>query len=257
MFKQNLTFGIYGAPFESFFGISLPYIHFINKFKYFNEGNLELINPFGNFERYLEQVDILIVPGGNDVNPHRYLKNDEKIDINVGKPNVFYEDLDLKFLSKWLKLGKPTLGICRGMQTINVLLGGTLYQHIEGHKQTEERNITRYETKVLNIDNRIEYIKINSFHHQSIKDLAEELEIIAWGRTYVGCPSLDDKNKLETEWEVKTGKNSYKTEKYPVIIEGFKHKTLPIIGVQWHPEEFNCKFTLSYINKFIEDYANS
>lgn len=257
MSKQNITFGIYGAPSETFFGITLPYISFINQLDKFENSYLEIVNPFGNIDKYLEEIDVLIIPGGNDVNPQRYLKADERVDFNVGKPNVFYEDLDLRFLTKWVNLGKPTLGICRGMQTLNVIFGGTLYQHIVGHRQSDDRNVTKYETKVVKPNGEIDYIKVNSFHHQAVKDLGKDLEIIAWGRTYIGCPSLKDENKLETSWRVKIEKNKYNFENYPVIIEGFKHKTLPIIGVQWHPEEFNCEFTMSYINKFINEYVNS
>lgn len=257
MSKKNLVFGVYGAPSEISFGVSLPYISFISKLNDFDNGYLEIVNPFGNIEKYLEEVDVLIVPGGNDVDPQRYLKENKRININVGKPNVFYEELDLKFLEKWVKLGKPTLGICRGMQTLNVIFGGTLYQHIVGHRQSDERNVTKYETKVVNPNGEINYIKVNSFHHQAVKDLGEDLEIIAWGRTYIGCPSLKDKDKLTTNWRVKLEKNKYIEEEYPVIIEGFKHKSLPIIGVQWHPEEFDCEFTMSYVNKFINDYVNS
>lgn len=253
--NQKITFGIYGAPTDTMFGVTLPYIEFMTKFYGYINSFIEIINPFSNHERQLRDVDVLIVPGGHDIDPHRYLREGERVDLYTGKPNIFYEDLDLNFLKRWLHLNKPTIGICRGMQTLNVILGGTLYQHITGHRQSDERNITKYETKVIGFDGETKYIKINSLHHQAVRELANGLKPIAWGRTYVGCPTLSDPEKLYENWKVKVDKNKYDIVSYPVIIEGFVHEELPIIGVQWHPEEFDCEFTLSYINHFIQEYV--
>ena len=105
------------------------------------------------------------------------------------------------------------LCICRGIQILNVACGGSLLQHIKNHQQDEERYIATHEVEI-NTDtilNKIfgkEKIKTNTFHHQAIKQLGDDLKIAA--------------------------KNS------DGIIEAVEHISYPdLLGVQWHPESFS------------------
>jgi len=82
-----------------------------------------------------------------------------------------------------LKQGKPIFGICRGMQLMNVILGGTLNQNILNHWQNGpfysqyHEMVTKKHSFLQDIYSEIALI--NSFHHQSIKELGRGLEIIA------------------------------------------------------------------------------
>ncbi|MGW6397582.1 gamma-glutamyl-gamma-aminobutyrate hydrolase family protein [Streptomyces sp. NPDC055134] len=76
------------------------------------------------------RLDGLVVAGGPDVEPGRYGAERED---RTGPPAVERDAWELALIRAALASGKPLLGICRGMQLLNVALGGTLTQHIEGH----------------------------------------------------------------------------------------------------------------------------
>ena len=80
-----------------------------------------------------ENADVLLLPGGGDMHPRFY-----------GQALNGSEDLDeardareLTLIDNFLCAGKPVIGICRGLQVLNVYFGGTLRQHIEGHSQID------------------------------------------------------------------------------------------------------------------------
>lgn len=154
-------------------------------------------NP--NPEEILNLCDGFLITGGSDIEPAYY---NEK---NVGLSKKVYPDLDV--LDKLIvehaaKTKKPLLGICRGHQAINIFLGGSLHQHIDHHEElSKDHLVNTKKNKFLNFK---ETINVNSYHHQAVKDLAPGLELVA---------SHSDGT-----------------------VEAYVHKTLPIIGVQWHPE---------------------
>ena len=84
-------------------------------------------------------------------------------------------------LYKYVKpTGKPILGICRGIQLLNVAEGGTLYQHIDGHRQDKPGTVTEQpvcvkQGSMLHTLIGAQNITVNSFHHQNVKDLAPTL----------------------------------------------------------------------------------
>ena len=137
---------------------------------------------------------------------------------------------------------KPIVGICRGFQTLNAYFGGTLFQDIKGHNQTKGYG-ARSETKDdLWTEDKI--YKINTIHHQSVKKLGDDLVAIGFSPVIAGCPSL-----LEDQFlTIKT----YGVKSYISFTEAFKHKSLPIVAFQYHPEEFNCEFAISEINKILK-----
>lgn len=133
-------------------------------------------------------ADGVLFTGGIDVDPKRYFE--EKMSWcgeTVDKRDVF----ELSVFAITTMQNKPILGICRGMQLINVALGGTPYQDIPReyitdmhHRQEEAKYDYSHEVTVIK-DTPFycllgeERIKINSFHHQAIKNLGEGLEIMA------------------------------------------------------------------------------
>ena len=154
-----------------------------------------------------DQYDGLLLPGGWDVNPARYGKNripQETIDDDL-------DMLQMETLTKFLKAGKPVLGICRGHQLLNVALGGTLIQDLTGaekHKSlaTGEDNVHMVHIAVNTFLHRIygSACAVNSSHHQGIDIPGKGLAVAA--RSEDG------------------------------VIEAVEHETLPVWGVQFHPE---------------------
>lgn len=151
--------------------------------------------------------DALLLVGGADLNPSTYgEENTASEDINDRRDSE-----EFSLIKHFCEQNKPILGICRGIQILNVALGGSLIQHIE-HPEKHSRcgqpcdkvhrvKLSRHSflTDLYGDD-----FSVNSAHHQAIKIPADNLEIVAY--------SEDG------------------------IVEAVIHKTKPIIAVQWHPE---------------------
>ena len=154
----------------------------------------------------LERYDGLILCGGNDINPRYY---GEKLS---GAVDIDYErDEAEAFIAKaFIEAGKPVMGICRGCQLINVLFGGSLYQHLdttENHRESSGEDAIHLVTAEKGSSIFALYgeeFAVNSYHHQAVKKPGRDLHITA---------------------RAKDG-----------VVEAFEHIKLPIIGVQWHPE---------------------
>ena len=172
--------------------------------------------------KVLKKIDILLLPGGVDVAPERYgeLRSPQLGDVNMERDAFEY-----RILTEAVRLHKPILGICRGIQVLNVFLGGSLYQdlpseypdtsviHMDApHRINIERNSRLY--RVLGK----EKVEVNSFHHQAVKRLAPGLRVSA-------C-SPDGS------------------------IEAVECDSLPIVGVQFHPELLTIKGDTLFLNLF-------
>jgi len=110
--------------------INNSYINAVEK-----SGGTPLIIPVStnedNIRRQIELLDGIIISGGLDINPILY--NEEPIDeMGCFHPDI--DEFDLIAIKIGLELKKPILGICRGIQILNVALGGTLYQDISDMK---------------------------------------------------------------------------------------------------------------------------
>ena len=170
-----------------------------------------LDNP--NPEAILKLCDGFLITGGTDLEPTLY--NEENNGLSKGI-DLRLDNLDKLMIEHAVKHKKPLLGICRGHQSLNVFLGGSLYQDL-GDLNTSHNTIK--ENHFIHIDkndfiNLEGLINVNSYHHQAIKDLAKDLQVI--------------------------GRHPDQT------IEMVVHKTLPIFAVQWHPE-INSESKISQI----------
>jgi gamma-glutamyl-gamma-aminobutyrate hydrolase PuuD len=229
------TIGIYADSISGEMKQTAPYINFILNF-----GIPRLITQYDDPDEIAEQCDMLLIPGGADINPMRY---NEIPHHSTGRCNVQYEYLDSVMIPAFIMADKPIVGICRGFQTLNAYFGGTLFQDVKGHNQTKGYG-ARSETKDdLWTENGI--FKINTIHHQSAKKLGDNLEAIGFSPVISGCPSL-----LEPEFL--TTKTYANFNKFVSFTEAFKHKSLPIVAFQYHPEEFNCEFAINEINKILK-----
>ena len=156
-------------------------------------------------EEYARRIDGLLLSGGDDIHP-RYC-SEELMDGTMLSPDL-RTDFDFALLREMLALGKPVLGICLGIQSINVYFGGKLHQDIPGHKEMgrDIRHMVSLarESRLKEIMG-IERMAVNSYHHQAIKEVAQELYASA----------VSDDGVVEA-----------------IELPGEKF----VVGVQWHPE---------------------
>ncbi len=139
-----------------------------------------------------EGIDGLLLSGGGDIEPLQY--GDAPIP-ELGTTDPLRDKVEL-WLARWATAdGKPILGICRGIQMMNVALGGTLYQDIPAQLQSDlvhDSSFTRqdwaYMAHDLRLDSESKLAQIvgtttfptNSLHHQSLKAIAPELRPVGW-----------------------------------------------------------------------------
>lgn len=153
-----------------------------------------------------EYADGLFLTGGVDIEPARY---GEETLPECGKLDLWRDEMEFAWGRAFVLAEKPILGVCRGLQTLNVLLGGTLYQDIPSQLGLTHGNGTIHEIEAAEGSELFELFGrnflVNSYHHQAVKDLAPGLEITA-------------------------------TSEEGRIVEAFRHTFLPIWAYQYHPE---------------------
>jgi putative glutamine amidotransferase len=164
-------------------------------------GGIPIMIPYAlkEINRIVSLIDALIIPGcDKDINPKFYgeVVDSDKIKLSPDDSKTIFE---MRLLEKVLQLDKPFLGICHGMQLLNVLLGGTLIKHIEEpstesletsagaviyHKSKLDKtqpshlvNIT--ENSLLFNLSKSKEAHVNSNHHQAIQKHADSLSIAA------------------------------------------------------------------------------
>lgn len=164
-----------------------------------------------------ERLDGLLLSGGEDVDPALY---GEPLHEQCGPVSPERDEMELT-LARWaMDDGKPLLAICRGIQVLNVALGGSLYQDIGAQVPGAGRHRwypdyprdQRSHTVLVTPETRLADIltttslPVNSLHHQAIKEVAPGLAVVA--RAPDG------------------------------VIEGVEAESHPFaLGVQWHPED--------------------
>ncbi len=162
-------------------------------------------------------LDGLLLSGGSDLHPSYY--GEEPIpELDVTIPER--DELEMALLEYALGKEIPIFGICRGMQVLNVALGGTLYQDLPAqvepdlvlHRQTTPKWQPTHEvefyprTRAAEIaGNRV--VKVNSYHHQAIKELSDEL--VVSGCSSDGLVEAAESRDFSGQW---------------------------IVAVQWHAE---------------------
>ncbi len=145
------------------------------------------------YEHYAQWLDGLVLHGGADVWPGSY--GETPLEERWGGDRI-RDEYDKALVSAFDALGKPIFGICRGLQLLNVAYGGTLYQDINTQIPDSfvHRDAVTYDLNYHSVDIRqgsrlssmypgVERVRVNSIHHQAIKDLSDEFEAEAFSAT--------------------------------------------------------------------------
>jgi putative glutamine amidotransferase len=130
----------------------------------------------------LERLDGLCLSGGPDLDPAAYGATDRHTELGPTEPSL--DAFELSLVRMGLQRGLPILAICRGSQALNVACGGTLHQHVPGHRQTEAATEPTHEVEIesrsrLHRMVRTRTLAVNSFHHQAVDVLGDGLRVVA------------------------------------------------------------------------------
>ncbi|MFL1429678.1 MULTISPECIES: gamma-glutamyl-gamma-aminobutyrate hydrolase family protein [unclassified Nocardiopsis] len=171
-----------------------------------------LLPPVANAAGAVRALDGLLLAGGGDIDPARYGAERAERTAGVQRARDAAEDA---LLTAALDRGLPVLGVCRGMQLLNVFRGGSLHQHLpdtvghDGHRKRtgvfDPHPVTVAEgTLTARVLGRTR-LDVPSYHHQAVADLGTGVRATAWA---------DDGTVEALEYE----------------------GTDTVLGVQWHPE---------------------
>lgn len=152
-----------------------------------------------------EHLDALIIGGGDDINPELY-----KGQVSSSTISDFERDqLEIKWIKTALQERLPLLGICRGAQLINVVLGGTLHQDIRTIRKRTYNRPGLLPTKQvwLSSDSHMASIckkihfRVNSLHYQAIKEIGDDLKVVGWDLDKI-TQAVESTNKtiIATQW---------------------------------------------------------
>lgn len=207
---------------EEIFTMDKTQIHYIQAVQ--KAGGIPITLPVledfsvGVIKKQVGLIDGLLIQGGIDVSPSLFGEEPKpELDITDIKTDKFI----LELIRQALKKKIPILGVCKGMQILNVAYGGTLYQDLkyaglasDSHRQ-KENTMTNYKHAIYLEKNSLlgklipnkEKLYVNSYHHQAVKDLGKGFVIDAKSDDgIIESIHLEDEN----QW---------------------------ILGVQWHPEQ--------------------
>lgn len=186
---------------------------------------VEQSDRFGTWEvrtsDYVSLLDGLVLQGGADIDPTVYGDTPSEV---LGPTDPIRDRFELELLRAFAAAGKPVLGVCRGMQLINVAFGGTLHQDLQhaevvdyAHRKLELYDEHTHEIELIEgswlygLYEGTSIARVNSIHHQGIKSLGSGLAVEA----------------VATDG----------------VIESVRHPGLPfLVGVQWHPEFHDSRF---------------
>lgn len=186
-------------------------------------------------EVYYNRLDGFIFSGGSDVDPHYFGEEPQQGLGEITPKRDFFEMALAKLV---LEGNKPALGICRGMQLLNIAAGGDVYQDLKSitgqmHSQQAPRDYPVHTVRVLAESSLFrlaqkESLLVNSFHHQGVRRVGKGLKAAAWSE-----------DGLIEAVESIVGDNSYGNR---------------IMGVQWHPEcnWFRDRISFSLFRNLVE-----
>jgi len=168
---------------------------------------LPITTDADEIETLAERLDGVVISGGIDVDPVAYgqVKTDEVTETQTDR-----DQFEFELIQGLVERNTPTLALCRGIQSLNVALGGSLVQHVDDHMRTDLHNTTAH-TVSIDPDSRLAELydsttlDVNSMHHQVVDRLGEGCRVVATSPDgYVEALEVDGADL--------------------------------VLGVQWHPE---------------------
>ena len=200
-------------------------------------GGLPVILPIGieeDVKQLSNMLDGVLLTGGGDIDPMLFGEEPHK---QLGEVSPSRDSIELRLVQEMLTKNKPILGICRGLQVLNIAVGGNMYQdiysqntstllqHVQKAPRIHQSHFVQIkEGSLLGSIAESSQIKVNSYHHQAVKDVPNPL--IISGTASDGI--------IEA-------------------IESTKHSF--VLGVQWHPEALAKNgdiVSLRIFEKFLE-----
>lgn len=195
-----------------------------------NDDNIELVEL--HWEKHdkdevwdlVEDCDGIVLSGGVDIHPRFYENNRLQFPNGDGKFNEERDEFEMHVFETAMNFKLPVLAICRGLQLVNVALGGDLIQDLEeaGKKNHRRMNEVDDEHSISISDNSLlkevvgsSSANINGAHHQAIGKLSDELIATAFSPDYV-IEAVEWKDKTDEPW---------------------------LLAVQWHPERMKDRET--------------
>jgi putative glutamine amidotransferase len=177
---------------------------------------IPFIRDLEELENILQRLDGLLLPGGADIHPYHY-NEEPRAELELAHPEL--DKLELSLIRYALQRNMPIFGICRGMQAINIALGGSLYQdiydecpgcmqHSHDNEQRSQLVHNVYLERGSYVAGLLETMQFeaNSLHHQAIKVMGNGVSVV--GRAEDGTVEA-------------------------IEVEGYRF----VMGLQCHPEE--------------------
>lgn len=158
-------------------------------------------DPETELRRASRDADIVVILGGDDIDPGLYGQEDRRTKRTQYERRA--DRLQIAAIMDAVGAGRPLLGLCRGHQLLNVALGGSLRQHVSGHRGPGADPFIATPLDLAPVAPGLRGPALCT-HHQAVDELGEGLVVLA---------RSDDG-----------------------VIEAIAHETLPLLGVQWHPE---------------------
>ena len=205
-----------------------------------NSPDIEIITLSAENGNTVEDCDALVLSGGIDMHP-KYYKGNETYDNQPLRFKESRDDFELKAFDAAIKNAIPVLGICRGLQLINVFCEGTLVQDLGKNKNKIHQDFVEEDKKmerdskhhvkveagtILHDIVKVDSGTVNSAHHQAIQELGKDLMANSWS---------EDGIIEGIEWKDKNKKSF-------------------MLAVQWHPERMDkADLTNSPLSNNIRD----
>lgn len=156
-------------------------------------------------EERLAGLDALLVPGGSDIDPRRY--GQQPLPTTAPADFAVQDDFEAEMLAAAIRIGLPTLAICRGFQLLNVEHGGSLVQDVpaDSPHRNSVHEVEVEPDSALAAAIGATRLPVSSYHHQAVDQVGEGLRVV--GRASDG------------------------------VVEALEHETAPLLAIQWHPED--------------------
>jgi putative glutamine amidotransferase len=156
------------------------------------------------------RLDGICLAGGPDIDPFAYGAGERHAELGATNPEV--DAFELAVARAADTAGIPLLGICRGLQALNVARGGTLRQHVEGHRQSERASVVTQRVTVepgsvlAELTGSSGELDVNTFHHQAVDVPGTGLHVVA--RAADGTiEAIEDRTRtllLGVQWHAET-----------------------------------------------------